>query len=287
MSSPYKSAVDSPSRQLLWELGCLSISHQQNFYAKLDEENRAREEVHRKALAAAVEHHTRVRESAENARRELELRIENERRRREAEERRELRKREEEKAERELSEKREEAERLRKAQVLEQKREEARKAEAAARSHREEKARRDEAARLEKERSEAAAQKQAAEAREAEARANEARVAAEKKRIAPTAAPTQAISSAPTHGEPSALDPVCVAEHKRYLAIHKNLKELRKYVASQTQKQDDLRKSVGEMRRQIRKSVGQLTAGQGANKTPVASPPTERIPRTYANGHGS
>lgn len=270
MSSPYRSAVDSPSRQLLWELDRFSIEYQEEFHAQLDEQGRAREAVHKEALAAAIEQHTRVRESAENARRELELRIENERKRREAEERRELHKREQEKADRELSERREEAERLKDAQIWEQRREQARKADEAARATREEKTRTDDAARLEKEKKDALAQKQALEARGAELKAKEARIAEEKKRTVPAAVPTQVVPNAPsTRSAPSTVNPACQAEHQRYLAIHRNLKELRKFVLSESKTQDATKPTIGELRRQIRKSVGQLTVGQGANKTPV------------------
>ena len=273
MSSPYKSAPDSPSRQLLWELGRFSLEFQEEFHAQLDEQSRVQEAIHKEALAAAVERHKRVRESAENARKELELRIEDERKRREAEERQELHKREQQKADRELAERRQEAERLKDAQMREQRREQARKAdEAAAQTAREAKIRADDAARLEKERKESLAQKQALEAREAELKAKIARIAEEKKRTVPTAVPTTAVPNAPsTHPARPTVDPACQAEHQRYLAIHKNLKELRTFVMSESKKQNATKPTIGELRRQIRKSVGQLTVGQGANKTPVGS----------------
>ena len=270
MSSPYKSAVDSPSRQLLWELSCLSIASQEECNARLDEDNREREAVHRRALAAAAEKHTRVREGAEIARRELELKIENERRRREDEERRELRKREQERAERELNEKRAETERLRQAQLQEQRREQIRKEEETTRLLREEKSRKAEAARRETERKQAEARKQAAEAQESERKAQEARSIKDHKQSMSTKGAGLDIGAAPPKQTSISIsNPQCEAEHQRYLVIHKDLKELRRFVASESKNHVELKQGLGEMRRQIRKSLGQLTTEPGANKTPV------------------
>ncbi|KAL3427931.1 GLE1-like protein [Phlyctema vagabunda] len=56
----------------------------------------------------------------------------------------------------------------------------------------------------------------------------------------------------------------------RYMAIHKTLKKLRKHLADEGKTNIQLKKKVGEMRREIRKSVGQLIEGKGANKQPIA-----------------
>ena len=281
MSSPYKQAADSPSRQLLWELSQLGISNQEEFYARLDQESHEREIIHRNALTAAVARHTRVRESADNARRELELRIENERQRREEEERRELRNREHEKAERELYEKSAEVERLRQAQLEREKREQARKDAEAARIQLEEKARKDDAAKKEAERKNAVAKQQALEAREAERKANEAKVAEARSRVLTQASTQNATTVRPTAALSTSAQSDREAEHQRYLAIHKNLKKLRQFVVAESKKHEELKQHMGDIRRQIRKSVGQLTIGQNANKKPVGFSNT--IPRTEDN----
>ena len=285
MSSPYKSAVDSPSRQLLWELSRLGISKQEEFYARLDQENHEREVKHRSEIAAAVAKHTQVRESAENARRALEHNLEIERQRREDEERRELRKREQEKVERELLAERAEAERgflaqrveterLQQAQLERQKREreQASKDAEAARLQQEEKTRKDDVARRETERKNLIAKQQALETREAERKANEARIAEESNRVvtSPASAPVETTTHA-THATGSILNSEREAEHQRFLAIHKNLKKLRAFVIAESKKNSDLKQNIGDIRRQIRKSVGQLTTGLNANKTPVGS----------------
>jgi nucleoporin GLE1 len=55
----------------------------------------------------------------------------------------------------------------------------------------------------------------------------------------------------------------------KYLEIHKKLKQLRAFVEEHAKQDQGLKKKMGEMRREIRKSVGQLTEGRGANRTPV------------------
>ncbi|KAK3325429.1 GLE1-like protein-domain-containing protein [Apodospora peruviana] len=52
----------------------------------------------------------------------------------------------------------------------------------------------------------------------------------------------------------------------RYTTIHRNLKELRRSMAQQANANRALKSRIGDMRREIRKSVGQLTAGTGANR---------------------
>lgn len=56
--------------------------------------------------------------------------------------------------------------------------------------------------------------------------------------------------------------------HDRYAEIHKNLKMLRKSMLDQTKVNRALKERMGDMRREIRKSVGQLTSGApGVNRT--------------------
>jgi len=56
----------------------------------------------------------------------------------------------------------------------------------------------------------------------------------------------------------------------RYVEIHRNLKGLRKFMAEQAKINPKLKQRMGDMRREIRKSVGQLTTGgMAANKDKV------------------
>lgn len=57
--------------------------------------------------------------------------------------------------------------------------------------------------------------------------------------------------------------------HQRYLDLHKHLKEMRKTVLSKIKGDTKLKDQVGNMRRNIKKSVGQLTQDPKANMIPV------------------
>ncbi len=64
------------------------------------------------------------------------------------------------------------------------------------------------------------------------------------------------------------------AQPDRYTQIHKNLKIMRKSMAEQAKQNPALKERMGDMRREIRKSVGQLTVSSGVagvNKTQVCS----------------
>lgn len=284
MTSPYKLAKDSPSRQLLWELGQLAISTQEGFYAHLDRESHAREALHQQALAAATAKHENVRRTAEQYREKLEEQIQAEQRRREDEEQRELEKLRREKIEREIAARKREVERA-KAVELEEKRiaeVERLEAEAADRRNAERKRQDAEAAKRQvEERKKAARQRD--EVASAEARVREAAVAAQKVRPEPVSqtlvpVPAPALASGPiaapvVQQSTPTTQPIqetqLEAEHSRYLEIHRALKELRKFMTAQAKQNAQLKEAMGDMRREIRKSVGQLRDGKGANRVQV------------------
>ncbi|KAL2163078.1 hypothetical protein VTH06DRAFT_6914 [Thermothelomyces fergusii] len=62
---------------------------------------------------------------------------------------------------------------------------------------------------------------------------------------------------------PPAAPPPTQAAPDRYAEIHQNLKKLRKYMVDQAKTNPALKGRMGDMRREIRKSVGQLTVTQG------------------------
>ena len=290
MTSPYKLAKDSPSRQLLWELGQLAISTQEGFYAHLDRESHEREALHQQALAAATAKHENVRRTAEQYREKLEEQIQAEQRRREDEEQRELERLRRERVEREIAKRKREVERA-KAVELEEKRiaeVERLEAEAADRRNAERKRQDAEAAKRQlEERKKAARQKD--EVASAEARVREAAVAAQKVGPEPVSqtlvpGPAATLASAPivapavqqsqqsTQSTPTTQpiqDTRLEAEHSRYLEIHRALKELRKFMTAQAKQNAQLKEAMGDMRREIRKSVGQLRDGKGANRVQV------------------
>lgn len=271
VTSPYKSAADSPSRQLLYELSRLGISNQENFYARLDRESKEREAVHQDALAAAAAQHDRIRRNAEIEREKLELQLQAEIRRKEEEERKELERIRQEKADREIAEKRREIERAKTAELEARRLSEARKAAAAAAS----------AAKAEKERGDAEAAETARQlkraqdaelqekekARDAEKRAKDAALLAQKGAMGqPDSQASLATQSARTPIMNRRRD----AEHQRYIEIHQSLKRLRSFMKAEAQKQPPFKQRMGDLRRDIKKCVGQLIEGKGVNKIPVS-----------------
>ncbi|KZF26476.1 GLE1-domain-containing protein [Xylona heveae TC161] len=275
MSSPWKSATDSPSRQLLLELGRIRSDANDSFYSRLDEETLTLEAAHRAALVAAAAEHERVRQSAEIAREQFELELERQRRIQEESERRELERRRREKAERDLRELEEQKRRLdefHRAEAEKRRVEEEIKAKERAE---EERRRREEQERVEaarrREAEEAEARKKAQDAAAAaQAKAEEARRAAAVPQAKPIQAPVAPQPSAPAGLRRSIAEKNAV--HQQYAQLHRRLKELRSFMVQQSKQNPVLKKNMGDMRREIKKCVGQLTEGKGTNRIP-----TERI----------
>lgn len=273
MTSPYKLAKDSPSRQLLWELGQLAISTQEGFYAHLDRESHEREALHQQALAAATAKHESVRRTAEQYRERLEAQIQAERKRRDDEEAKGLEKLRREKVEQEIAERKREVERAKTIELEEKRIAEVKRLEKEAADRKKAERERQDAEtakRQEEERKKAARQKD--EAAAAEVRAREVAVAAQEARSAPVVQAPAPISAPapPVQQSTPTTQPIqntqSEAEHSRYLEIHRALKELRKFMTAQAKQNAQLKGAMGDMRREIRKSVGQLRDGKGANK---------------------
>jgi nucleoporin GLE1 len=68
------------------------------------------------------------------------------------------------------------------------------------------------------------------------------------------------------------------AQPDQYLLIHKNLKGLRKFMLEQVKTNSALKSRMGDMRREIRKTVGQLTGGE-QNKPQVWITWNEKLQR--------
>lgn len=266
VTSPWKSAADSPSKQLLYELSQLCISTQENFYARLDRESKELEAVHHDALAAAAAQHDRVRQNAVEEWEKIELQLQAERLIREEEDRKELERIRQEKADREIAEKRREIEIAKNAELEAKRLAEARKAVDVAAS----------AAKAEKERQDAEAAEAAKTARllketlDADKRAKDDALLAQNKAIDQLDLPksqTPLASQSNTHTR----IPHIEAEHQRYVEVHRNLKYLRKFMMAEAQKQPAFKQRMGDLRREIKKCIGQLIEGKGVNKIPVSS----------------
>lgn len=277
MASPYKTPIDSPSRQLLHELSRLSLVMHDDFYERLDKENKLREADHRNALASAAAEHSRIRRSAENEREKLELQLDAERRRREAEETRELEKRRQEKADRDAEE-RKEAARKRQEKVdrdAAQNRREDELAELQRRRIAEEQ-KVEEVKRAKKDRDDAELKRRLKAVQDAEARkkaeqiASQAAHGAQRQQQSTQHFPAQNSNSQPRRIPLVPGDPKVDAEHEKYIEIHRNLKKLREMVKQGVQHDSKLKLRIGDMRREIKKCVGQLISGKGANKAPAS-----------------
>ncbi|KAJ6013448.1 hypothetical protein N7540_008039 [Penicillium herquei] len=254
--------LDSPSKQLMHDLTRdlekvrifnedlkkVHAYERKVFYAHLDQIDQEREAIHTAALDEVEAFHNQVREEAvatlkehnrieeeEHRRKEEEARLEQERIAREKAEK--LRREQEEAA-------RLEAERLAKEEAKRKAEEEAERA----RQEALEKQRKEQVEKLEKE--------------QAEQRAKEEEAAKAKR-----AAEAKARAEHQQKTGSSYLSAKELQIHQRYLALHKTLKDFREWVRQLCNEQPELKTAAGHLRRQIRKSVGQLRDGKGANKT--------------------
>lgn len=265
--------LDSPSKQLMHdlirdleqvrlhnsELKKVKEFERRSFYERLDQVDREREEVHNRALNAAAAKRDQLRQEAEETLKQHLREVEEERRRKEEEERKQREKLEREKAEKERREReeaaRKEAERKAKEEAKRRQVEEAERARRA--KEEEEERKRKEQQRLEQE------TKKQEEAKREQARLKaqeEAKAAEEKKQL------TQQTFSGEARRTPNE-----IAEHRRYLELHKSLKTFRQGMVEETKTNPVLKQHMGDMRRAIKKCVGQLlTEDKVANKKPVS-----------------
>ncbi|OAP54370.1 hypothetical protein AYL99_11471 [Fonsecaea erecta] len=273
---------DSPSRQLQFELeralgqihlheierSKLHAYQKRQQQEELDARESAQAEAHRVELNAAKAHHEVVRKQAEAVLQAHIKQEEEERRRREEEERRRL--------EEEERRRRAEAEAKARAWEKEQARrraEEERKArEEKERLEREERARQD-AERQAKQKAEAEErqrrEEEAAEQKQLEEKARAEQEAALRRQEAEKAAAAKVSTPQPTPlPQGKTINPTSEIEtqHANYLALHKKLKRFRSEFWVAAKKDPALKPHVGDMRRAIRISVGQLTDDKAGNK---------------------
>ncbi|GAB7350842.1 hypothetical protein MBLNU459_g1373t2 [Dothideomycetes sp. NU459] len=296
--SPYRQEAQTSS---MWEdFGRLYVQEDRVFREHLDEKDAEQERRHKEALALAAAQHERVRQNAERARERVELEIERERKRREDDEMRAL------ETERRARTDREAAERRRQKEELERQEQEQRTRAAeeqeihAARTRLEEQQRRDreETEKRRRERDEAEAKRKAAE--------DTAKVQAQPQHPQPASAtappastngasqsrlpvpgpashahPAASLETAPASALTSAsqkapVNPVSESSqrqerettHQRYLELHKRLKDMRRYVITESKKNPALKSQLGDWRRKITQTIGQLTTEKGGHRKP-------------------
>ncbi|KAJ5180611.1 hypothetical protein N7492_003821 [Penicillium capsulatum] len=257
--------LDSPSKQLMRDLILeleqvrlfdedLRKAHAyelQTYYDELDQLDQQREAVHSAALDQVAVGHDRLRDEAK-ATLEEHNRVEEEERRRLAEEARKERERVE----------REQAEKLRREQAEAARREAERKAKEEAQKKAEQEAE------AQAQRARQAAQEQ----KDREVRAEQQRVEQEKQKQQEESlkAQKEAEEKARTELQQKVgggnLTPHEVNVQERYVAVHKRLKEMRKWLIGCGKENPNVKQATGDLRRAIRKCVGQLRDGKGTNK---------------------
>lgn len=282
--------ADSPSR-LIEEFSKVYIEDEKAFRKKLDEQCDEQERLHRQALEKSLKEHEEIRHSAEIARERLQLEVERLKLERAEQERRALEKEQRQAAEaeaaarqRELEEVKRREEVLQQAAAKQREVEEAqRRIEAQKKQEAEDKAKREaerareeadrkakeEAARKEREAAEAA--KKAAPPVVSAVQQPQAAAAASKpatnviqaaQPTSSTPTPTTTVSGPTSNGvliPKGVLTPMQEreAEHKRYLDLHKLLKEMRQNTLDQA-KQLGIKNDLGDMRRELKKVIGQM-----------------------------
>lgn len=256
LQSPSK--LDSPSKQLMLDLardlGQVSlystnikrakVYERRSYYDNLERIDREREDYHNAALDKVAANHARVREEAEETLRKHLI----------AEEERRIRKEEEARQERERIE-REKAEKLRRAQEEAARKEAERKA-------KEEEQRRAEAE-AEKARKAAEEERKRREQEEKRKREEEAqkaeREAAQRKADAAQANRQKQLGGGRQTDEET-------RTHLRYVELHQQLKKFRQWIKDEGKNNPPVKQCAGDIRRSIKKCVGQIRGGKGANK---------------------
>ncbi|RMJ24785.1 hypothetical protein PHISP_04334 [Aspergillus sp. HF37] len=257
LDSPPK-PLDSPSKQLFLDLARdfeqfhlyasdikkAKVYERRSYYDSLDRLDRERAAEHNTALDKVAANHSRVREEAEETLRKH-LIAEEERRLRKEEEAR----RERERVERQRAEKlrREQEEAAQKEAERKAKEEERRRAEAEAeKTH---KAAEDERKRREQEERRK---------REEDAQKAERETALRKAQKAQADRQKQVGGGRQTEEE--------TRIQLRYVELHQQLKKFRQWLKDEGRNNPTVKQSTGDIRRSIKKCVGQLRGGKGANK---------------------
>ena len=272
---------DSPSRQLHWDIErALSQIHLHEIeksklhaYQKrqqqedLDAQEAAQAHVHRLELSTANAQYEVVRKQAEAVLQAHIKEEEEERRRREEEARQRLeaeerRRKAEEEARRRAEEQRKVEEENEHRQREQRDRQEA-KRQAKEKADLEEKARKEKAASEQKQQQETAKAEEEAILKQQQ-RAKAAKAAP----ISPSATGRSAVSQVQS--------PDIEERHKEYLALHQKLKTFRREFWTTAKKDSALKTHVGDMRRAMRTSVGQLTEDKLGNKKAVSTPARTR-----------
>ncbi|EAU38979.1 conserved hypothetical protein [Aspergillus terreus NIH2624] len=263
--SSYPPQLDSPSRQLVLdlardleqlrvhntELKKVKAYERRSFYENLDRIDSELEAQHNAALDRVAALHERVLEEAEETLRSHQRAVEEENRRREEEARRE--------AERLARLEREKQERLRREREEAAAEEARQKAAAEAKKKEEEEAKRKQEAELAEKKKEMERQAEENRRREEEQKKAELEQVEKEK-----AQKLQAEQQKKLGGGRLSEEEVKV--QGRYVELHRQLKTLRQRMKDESKQNPVIKQNLGEIRRTIKKCVGQLREGKGTNK---------------------
>ena len=293
--------IDSPSRQLLYEFSQMLINSNRDFNERLDLATAERAKLHLEELSRAAAKHERVRQSAERARQWHLLEEQKRRKQQEDEENRALERARQEKLELEIAsqkrkleeQRREEIERKQATERAKQLAENEARLKAQKRKEEAEEKRRAEQAESDRKASEAAAAVEKSKAQQAQQQAQlqaqqqASQQASQQTRQQPPLQPPKPSSgsaiSLPSTSAPSSASPAHAiaasplispitereAHHKKYLSVHKRLKEFRKNMVDWSKQNPDLKGQLGDARRSLRTRVGQITGARASNTATV------------------
>ncbi|PLN83803.1 GLE1-domain-containing protein [Aspergillus taichungensis] len=261
----YPAQLDSPSKQLIFELAKdleelrihnaelkkVKTYERRSFYENLDRIDSELEAQHNAALDKVAAQREQVLQEAEETLRDHQRAVEEELRQKEEEARQEAERKEKERQEK-LRREQEEAAR----REAERKAAEDAKKKAEQEAEQKRKAAQEEKERSERERLEDENQKRQAAAQKAEQDAARVRDEAAKKAAAER---QKQVGGA-------RLTPEEIKIQARYVELHQHLKKFRQYMKDESKTNPVVKENMGDMRRSIKKCVGQLREGKGTNK---------------------
>ncbi|KAF2447990.1 hypothetical protein P171DRAFT_429576 [Karstenula rhodostoma CBS 690.94] len=260
-------SYESPTRKLQLEFTNILSHSDREFHKKLDQDAAERARLHEEQLARAAREHQRVLEDATREMERIKLEDENERLRKAAVQETELQRLKEQKMREQAEAQQRQLEaKLREEQVAREATEKQRRIQEAA-----------ERAKAQKEQEEAARRAK----EEQERRAREAAAAPPPPVAKPPPAQALATPSAPAVAAPiptsapsTSLAPSAdiVEVHKKYLTLHRSMKQFRKqFLAAHKHPTDPLKNIIGEARRNMNKRMGQITVDIEDSKKTIKS----------------
>ena len=263
LAASLKKSTGSPSREYLAELSLQHEHYNKELVTRLEADERRRGKTHQDALIAAKAEHTRIRRAAQRAQEWNLLQVEQAKQQQEDDEAREIERQRTKQLQQEIADRRRRAE---KAHQLEQLR---KQAELEQKQHDEEAKRRadrelEEAHKAEENRrlKELQAQQSTAQAsKPSDDRADDTNTKVNR-------ATTRVSDREETSSLLSTTQATIEKEHDQYLELHKWLKTMRANVETEVKKDPRMKPLLGDWRREIKKTVGQLTVDKKAIVTP-------------------